>query len=68
MNLSKIFDTGLIKINMSAISKDEAISQLVDLFCQKYPVKSREAILEAVAEREKLGNTSMGRGVAFPHA
>jgi len=68
MNLSKIFDTGLIKINMSVTSRDEAIGQLVDLFCQKHPDKSKEAILEAIAERENLGNTAMGRGVAFPHA
>ncbi|MCP4581327.1 MAG: PTS transporter subunit EIIA [candidate division Zixibacteria bacterium] len=68
MNLSKIFDAGLIKIKMTAASKDEAISQLIDLFCRQYPDKSRDAILDAVVEREKLGNTSMGRGVAFPHA
>jgi CBS domain-containing protein len=41
---------------------------LADLFCKKYPNKSKEEILNAVREREKLGNTSMGRGVAFPHA
>jgi len=68
MNLSKIFDVDLIKVGMSATTKEEVIDQLVDLFCRKYPDKSKSAIMEAVTEREKLGNTSMGRGVAFPHA
>jgi len=68
MNLSKVFDVSLIKVGISATSKEEAIGQLVDLFCAKYPDKDKSAIMEAVAERETLGNTSMGRGVAFPHA
>jgi mannitol/fructose-specific phosphotransferase system IIA component (Ntr-type) len=68
MNLSKIFDVDLVKVGMSAATKEEAIDQLVDLFCEKYPDKSKSAIMEAVTERERLGNTSMGRGVAFPHA
>lgn len=68
MNLSKVFDQSLIKINMTAESKEDAIGQLVDLFCQRYKEKSRQAILQAISEREKLGNTSLGRGIAFPHA
>jgi CBS domain-containing protein len=68
MNLSRIFDAELIRIKMDVKSKDEAIDQLVDLFCTKNPDKSKEMILQAVREREKLGNTSLGRGVAFPHA
>lgn len=68
MNLSKVFDPALIKIDMTAVTKEDAIGQLVDLFCQRYRDKSRQAIMEAITEREKLGNTSLGRGIAFPHA
>jgi CBS domain-containing protein len=68
MNLSKIFDPNFIKIGLTAGTKDEAVRQLAGLFCQKYPEKNKEEIISAVYEREKLGNTSMGRGVAFPHA
>ena len=68
MNLSKIFDPDFIKINLQASSKEEAVRQLAETFCKKYPEKSLEEIIEAVNEREKLGSTSMGRGVAFPHA
>lgn len=68
MNLSKIFDPDFIKIDLKADSKDEAIRQLALVFCGKYPEKNSEDIINAVYEREKLGSTSMGRGVAFPHA
>jgi CBS domain-containing protein/mannitol/fructose-specific phosphotransferase system IIA component (Ntr-type) len=68
MNLSKIFDPDLIKINLKAATKDEAIRQLALVFCGKYPDKNSDEIISAVYERERLGNTSMGRGVAFPHA
>ena len=68
MKLSKIFDPDLITIDLKVDSKDGAVEQLADLFCKKYSDKSKEEILKAVREREKLGNTSMGRGVAFPHA
>jgi CBS domain-containing protein len=68
MNLSKIFDPDFIKIGLKASTKDEAVRQLAEVFCQKYLEKNKEDIINAVYEREKLGNTSMGRGVAFPHA
>ena len=68
MKLSKIFSPELIKVDMRVRSKEEAIDQLADLFCRKYPDKSKEEIIRAVNEREKMGNTSVGRGVAFPHA
>lgn len=68
MKLSNLFDPDLVKLNLEANSKDEAIDQLADLFCKKHPEKNKIEILKAVSEREKLSNTSMGRGVAFPHA
>jgi CBS domain-containing protein len=68
MNLSKIFDPDFVKIGLAATTKDEAVRQLAEVFCDKYPEKNKEEIISAVYEREKLGNTSMGRGVAFPHA
>jgi CBS domain-containing protein len=68
MNLSKIFDPDFIKIGLKASTKDEAVRQLAEVFCNKYTEKNKEEIIKAVYEREKLGNTSMGRGVAFPHA
>jgi len=68
MKLSEVFDPDLIVTSMRVATKEEAVSQLADLFCHKYPDKIKDDIIKSVNEREKLGNTSMGRGVAFPHA
>ena len=68
MKLSEVFDPDLIQTDLQAATKEEAVDQLADLFCRKYPEKSKREIIRSVNEREKLGNTSMGRGVAFPHA
>jgi len=68
MKLSKLFDPELILLNMKASTKEDVISQLVSLFCEKHPGTSCHLIVEAVIEREHLGNTNMGRGVCFPHA
>ncbi|OQX92095.1 MAG: hypothetical protein B6D58_04700 [candidate division Zixibacteria bacterium 4484_95] len=68
MKLSKAFKQDLIKTIVKANSKEDAVDQLAELFCEKYPDKSKKEIIKAVNEREKLGNTSIGRGIAFPHA
>jgi mannitol/fructose-specific phosphotransferase system IIA component (Ntr-type) len=68
LNLADFFDPDLIISDLKVNSKIEAVEHLADLFCKKYPDKNRQAILQAVAEREELGSTSFGRGFAFPHA
>jgi CBS domain-containing protein len=68
LHLADFFDPQLIQIDLKVKSKLEAVEHLADLFCAKYPDKDREAILQAVGEREELGSTSFGRGFAFPHA
>ncbi len=68
MNLANLLDPDLIAIDLKAINKTEAVEQLSELFYKKNPNKDKRAILKAVAEREELGSTSLGRGFAFPHA
>ena len=53
---------------MKASSKEDAIDQLVEMFCQTHLCTQKDEIFRAVRERENLGSTSMGRGIAFPHA
>jgi mannitol/fructose-specific phosphotransferase system IIA component (Ntr-type) len=68
MNLAEFFDPDFINIDIKAETKFHAVKELANLFCKKYPEKDRQAILNAVLEREELGSTSFGRGFAFPHA
>lgn len=50
-----------------AASKDAILSQLADQFAHAYGLDAA-MVLEALDEREKLGSTGFGRGVAIPHA
>jgi CBS domain-containing protein len=68
MRLAGFLDPDLVKVPVVAESKADAVSQLLDLITGKYPFLDREVITAAIAEREDVENTSMGRGFAFPHA
>jgi mannitol/fructose-specific phosphotransferase system IIA component (Ntr-type)/CBS domain-containing protein len=68
MKLAALLDQELINIDIKAESKFDVVRELADLFCKKYPDSDKQAILDAVLEREELGSTSFGRGFAFPHA
>lgn len=51
----------------SANSRGEILDCLADRFAQAYSLDA-EQVREALEEREKLGSTGFGRGVALPHA
>jgi len=50
-----------------ADSKPAILSQLADRFAVVYGL-DRAMVLERIEDREKLGSTGFGRGVAIPHA
>ncbi|ABC64686.1 PTS sugar transporter subunit IIA [Erythrobacter litoralis] len=51
----------------SADTKGEVLSLLADHFARIYDLDAG-GVLDALEEREKLGSTGFGRGVAIPHA
>jgi nitrogen PTS system EIIA component len=52
---------------IAAESKQAILEQLADRFAGVYGL-DRVMVLERIEEREKLGSTGFGRGVAIPHA
>ncbi len=50
----------------SVKDKNDALSQAADVFAEVYSLDGH-AILDGLEEREKLGSTGFGRGVAIPH-
>lgn len=50
-----------------AATKDAILAELADRFAAAYRLDPA-MVLEALDEREKLGSTGFGRGVAIPHA
>jgi PTS system nitrogen regulatory IIA component len=67
MALSDLLPPDGVVTNLSASSRKQVIQSLAELavrFCDAY---TRD-IVDAVLERERLGSTGVGDGVAIPHA
>ncbi|MCH8616853.1 PTS sugar transporter subunit IIA [Sphingomonas sp. SM33] len=66
MQLSDFLDFDAIKASLSGGNKRALLQQLSQLAAQRLGVDSGE-ILSSVTERERLGSTGFGHGVAIPH-
>ncbi|WPL15420.1 Nitrogen regulatory protein [Thiorhodovibrio winogradskyi] len=52
----------------SISSKKRLLETLAELLVAEQPQLSREAVFDRLLERERLGSTGLGHGVALPHA
>jgi PTS system nitrogen regulatory IIA component len=66
MNAHYLFEPDAVEI-VSAKSKQSILELLANRFAQSYGLEAAE-VLERLQERENLGSTGFGRGVAIPHA
>lgn len=66
MQLSEFLDFDAIKPAFPGGSKRSLLQQLANLSGQRLGLDSA-AILSSLAERERLGSTGFGQGVAIPH-
>ena len=67
MNIGDLLDRGAISARVTATSKRQALKVAADLAARSFGVKSAAA-LSALLQREALGSTGVGYGVAVPHA
>lgn len=66
MHLAEFLDFEAIKPALSAGTKRALLQQLANLAGGRLEV-APAAILKTILEREKLGSTGLGQGVAIPH-
>ena len=66
MQLSDFLDFDAIKTGLSGGSKKALLQQLANFAAQRLGLDS-SAILASLTEREQLGSTGFGHGVAIPH-
>ena len=66
MQLSEFLDFDAIKTAFPGGNKRSLLQQLANLAGQRLNLDSA-AILSSLAERERLGSTGFGQGVAIPH-
>ena len=69
MRLSEFLSENVIKINLEAEDKMEAIEELIDLLISEHEIslRDRDKILEVVFQREHSISTGVGEGIAIPH-
>lgn len=67
MQLSDIIRPGAVRSLSQVTSKKRLFHELSDLAQSEYGLNSTE-VLDALQERESLGPTGVGHGVALPHA
>jgi len=68
MDLVSLLSKDTVKVPLEAVDKEEAIAELLELLVRTGQVTDRDALLDALYEREDKGSTGIGAGVAIPHA
>ncbi len=67
MKISELLNAQAIVADLKAKDKNKALGELTDALIACEPSLSRDNVLAVLLEREKLGSTGIGDGVAIPH-
>ena len=67
MQITDFLRKETVKVGMKAKNKDDAIRELVDLVVDAGLVDNKRKMLSVLKEREDLGSTGIGQGIAIPH-
>jgi len=57
-----------IGCNVEAASKKRVLEQLGQRLAETVPALTQDMVFDALVERERLGSTGLGKGIALPHA
>lgn len=67
MKITEFLDKKGIKIGLTSTEKEDCLKELVDILAEVKDIGDRKAIVKALIERENLGSTGIGQGIAIPH-
>jgi len=67
MKLVDILPLENIKIPLTGKTKEEIITELVDIIAASNPDIDHKLVLHSVIDREKTMSTGIGHGIAIPH-
>jgi nitrogen PTS system EIIA component len=67
MQMSELLDAGALRVIGSATSKKRLFQTIGEMAYSVYDLPAT-SVIEALQERESLGPTGVGHGVALPHA
>lgn len=67
MKISELLDPRAIVADLKAREKTKALAELTDALLICEPSLDRDEVIAVLQERENLGSTGIGDGVAIPH-
>ena len=67
MKVLEFLDTSSINLDVKSSSKPDVIAELCELLQSNGKINDLTKVIAALMEREKLGSTGIGQGVAIPH-
>lgn len=67
MKLAEYLDKDLIISDLSARTKPEVLAELVSSLSAKFPDLDSKRVIQVLMDREMLGTTGIGDGIAIPH-
>lgn len=67
MNVAEVLKKERIDLNLSAKTKEEALTKLADRLAESDALADRDAFLKDVFAREEISTTGIGNGIAIPH-
>lgn len=68
LKILDFLDPQAVIADLGSNTKREALAELVDLLKKSGKVTDAKATVDVLVEREKLGSTGIGQGIAIPHA
>lgn len=67
MNLKRVITPETVALDLKSTTKDGILEELTDLLAASGKIKDREAVLQALRDREAKMSTGMQNGIAIPH-
>lgn len=68
MKVSEYLQEEFCIIDLKSKDKEGAIKEIIDTLDKSSKVSNKKKLIKDVLEREKLGSTGIGKGIAIPHA
>lgn len=67
MNIGDILSEDAILPDLKATTQDAVLEELVTPLLKQHPELDRNDVVKTLCDREKMGSTAVGDGVAIPH-
>lgn len=67
MKIADLLCAAAIADELKAANKSDAIAEMTDALIRVEKGLDRDEVIHALEEREKLGSTGIGHGIAIPH-